>query len=297
MRVVGLLVGMSVMVGCGKTEPAQTCAPCVGYGPAAPSGVVMAPLLDEISGLAASRRNPGVLFMHNDRDAPELFAVSEAGALLASFTYAGAADQHVEDVEDVAVGDCPAGTCVFLADTGGNLSARTSYAIVRLAEPAVEATASVALAAEWLSFTYPDGAAHDAESLLVAPRGEALYVIDKVAYGEVSTVYRLPATFGGPAVVATKIATLPVPGQRDLPATAADAHPCGAGFILATGNTAYEFRIAADAPFEESFAAAPVVVPVAVELQREGIAYAPDGRSFFTTGEGSSEPINRTSCP
>lgn len=291
------LLACAVAVGaCGRHEPASACAPCSSYAPAAPVGVVMAAALDEVSGLAASRRNPGVLFVHNDRDAPELFALAESGALLASFTYTGAT---VTDVEDIAVGPCPAGTCVFLADTGGNLGPRADYAIVRVPEPVVSATGSAGpamLAADRLVFTYPDGAAHDAESLLVDPGSGALYVIDKVAFGLPSTAYRLPATFGGAPVVAEKVATLGAPGPADLPATAADAHPCGAGFLLATGNAAYELRIAPGAAFEDAFRATPVAVPLVDELQREGITYAPDGSGFFTTGEGSMEPINRTSC-
>jgi hypothetical protein len=81
-----------------------------------------------------------------------------------------------------------------------------------------------------------------------------------------------------------------------MPATAGDAHPCGTGFILATGNTAYEFRIAPGAPFEDAFKATPVVVPVAAEQQREGISYQPDGRGFFTNSEGTTQPIHHTSC-
>jgi hypothetical protein len=87
-----------------------------------------------------------------------------------------------------------------------------------------------------------------------------------------------------------------VPLAGDQPATAADAHPCGTGFILRTGNAAYEFRIAASAPFEDAFRATPVAVPVAQELQSEGISYQPDGRGFYTNSEGAMQPIHRTAC-
>jgi hypothetical protein len=92
------------------------------------------------------------------------------------------------------------------------------------------------------------------------------------------------------------VGELPVPAAGDRPATAADAHPCGTGFILATGNAAYEFRIAAGAPFDDAFKATPVPVPVAAEQQREGISYQPDGRGYFTNSEGAMQPINHTAC-
>jgi len=277
-------------------EVAPACSPCADYAPATQVGRVTAAALDQLSGIAASRRNPGVLFVHNDHSSPEFWAVSEAGALLASFTYTGAT---VRDVEDIAVGPCPSGTCLFLADIGGNLAARPDYTIVRLPEPEVATNGSAApvtIAAERLVFTYPDGAQHNAESLLIDPRGGTPYIIDKVATGAPSTAYRLPTTFGGPTAVATKIGVLPVPMAADQPATAADAHPCGTGFILRTGNTAYEFRIAAGAPFEDAFRATPVVVPVAPEQQGEGIGYEPDGRGFFTNSEGAMQPIHHTAC-
>jgi hypothetical protein len=277
-------------------EIAAGCTACTDYAAPAQAGRVTTAALDQLSGIAASRKNPGVLFVHNDRNMPELWAVSTAGALLATFTYTGVT---VRDVEDIAVGPCPTGTCVFLADIGGNLAARPDYTIVRIPEPTVAtggSAAPVSLAADKLVYTYPDGALHNAESLLIDPRSGTPYVIDKVAAGMHSTAYRLSSTFGGAPIVATKIGELPVPAAGDMPATAADAHPCGTGFILATGNTAYEFRIAPTAPFEDAFKATPVAVPAATEQQREGIAYQPDGRGYFTNSEGSMQPINRVVC-
>jgi hypothetical protein len=257
---------------------------------------VQAPALDQLSGIAASHANPGVLFVHNDRGTPELWAVSETGELLATFMYTGAL---VRDVEDVAVGACPSGTCVYLADIGANLATRPDFTIVRFPEPTVAGNgtaAPVSVAVEKLVYTYPDGGQHNAESLLIDPRTGTLYIIDKVASGVPSTVYRLPGGFGGAPVVAVRVAELPVPMASDTPATAADAHPCGTGFILRTSNTAYEFRIAATAPFEEAFRATPVVVPVGQEQQGEGITYQPDGRGLYTTTEGPTPPIHRTGC-
>ena len=40
----------------------------------------------------------------------------------------------------------------------------------------------------------------------------------------------------------------------------------------------------------------PVVVPVGLEQQGEGITYQPDGRGFYTTTEGPMPPIHRTGC-
>ncbi|HXI59003.1 MAG TPA: hypothetical protein VNO55_23210 [Polyangia bacterium] len=278
-------------------ETTAMCTPCTDYAPATLTGSVQDATLNQLSGIAVSHRNPGVLFVHNDHTATVFWALSPTGALLATFNYTGVT---VRDVEDIAVGSCPGGTCVYLADIGGNLAPRPDYTIVRVPEPVVATAGGTAapasVAAEKLVFTYPDGALHNAESLLIDPRSGTLYIIDKVNAGMHSTAYRLPAGFGGGPVVAVKIGELPVPMANDTPATAADAHPCGTGFILRTNNTAYEFRIAATAPFEDAFKATPIAVPVGQEQQGEGVSYQPDGRGFYTTTEGNTPPIHHMAC-
>jgi hypothetical protein len=269
---------------------AATCGVCAAYGAAQMVGQVQDPQLNAVSGIAASWRNPGLLYVHNDRDRAEFAAVAESGLMVGRFTVTGAA---LRDVEDIAVGRCPAGTCVHLADLGNNVTPRTEFQILRVAEPMIAGMgASATLAGERLAFTYPDGP-HNAESLLIDPGSGALYVITKVAAGARSTVYKLPPFPGG---AATKVADLPVPAAGDQPATAADAHPCGAGFLLRTNNTAYEFRIPMGTPFEDAFKATPMVVPVGVEQQSEAIAYRPDGRGYYTTSEGARPPIHRVGC-
>jgi hypothetical protein len=271
------------------------CSACAAYGPVQKVGMVQTGALNMLSGIAASHRNPGVLFVHNDGAQPEFFAVSEAGALLGTFTIGGVT---ARDVEDIAVGRCPTGLCVFLADIGNNVTPRPDFVILRTPEPAVAMNsggAPVTVTGERLVFTYPDGL-HNAETLLVDPATGSLYVISKLAAGMPSSVYRLPTTFGGASAVATKVADLTVPAAGDQPATGGDAHPCGTGFLLRTNTILYEFRIPAGAPFEDAFRATPMAVPSAQEQQGEGVTYSPDGRSYFTTSEGSSPPINRVSC-
>lgn len=270
------------------------CGVCAAYGTPAQAGRVSASNLNNLSGMAVSKKNPGVLYVHNDMTRTEFFALNEAGALLQTLSYPATA---VVDVEDMAVGHCPAGSCVYLADIGGNTTSRTSYAILRISEPAIALTGAPATAtvtAEKLTFSYPDGAVHNAESLLVDPAADTLYVITKLTGP--STVYRLPATFGGAAMVAQKVVDLTVPKTADGQATSASAHPCGAGFLLRTNTVAYEFRVPVGSPLTDAFTVAPALVPLLVEQQGEAIAYRTDGRGYWTTGEGTSQPLNQVTC-
>lgn len=276
-------------------DAGSTCAVCAAYSAATLSGTVTDSNLNAVSGIATSFANANVLYLHNDRDRPEFFAVSESGALLGTFSMQGAT---VLDVEDIAVGPCPQGSCVYLADLGDNVTPRQEYVIVRVAEPSVDATdpgGDEALPSETLTFSYPDGT-HNAESLLIDHATQNLYVVTKEAAGVPSTVYRLPQTFGEASSEAVKVADLPVPGPTDSPATAADAHPCGVAFLLRTNNTLYEFRVAEGEPFETLFTATPSEVPFGDEQQGEAVAYASDGLGYFTTSEGDNPPIHRTQC-
>ena len=140
--------------------------------------------LPEASGLAISRRSQGWLWTHNDSGAPVIFAVSASGAISARLRLTGA---QVEDWEAMAVGACPGGSCVYIADIGDNDASRKRITVYRVAEPANgEASLQVKDA---FHATYPDGA-HDAETLLVSSDG-SLYVVTKGETGGVS-LYRFP---------------------------------------------------------------------------------------------------------
>jgi hypothetical protein len=273
------------------------CNLCAAYGPAEQAGRITSSALNALSGIAASRRNAGVIYVHNDRNVAQFFAVSEPGALLGTFNVTGAA---VEDIEDVAVAHCPAGNCVYLADIGGNINPRTQFAVVRAPEPEVRVDmpgGTMSLAGERLVFAYPDGANHNAESMFIDPNSDTIYVITKVAAGTPSAVYRVAATFGGGTLTAEKVADLTVPKSTDREASGASVHPCAPAFLLRTYNTLYEFRAAPGAALEAAFTATPTVVPVATETQSEGVTYRSDGRGYFTTTEGSQPAINRVTCP
>jgi hypothetical protein len=94
------------------------------------TGTFADPRIGESSGVAASRRSPGVLWTHNDSgDRPYLFATDTSGAALGTFSVTGARNV---DWEDIALGRCAGATCLYLADTGDNNERRSSVALYRL---------------------------------------------------------------------------------------------------------------------------------------------------------------------
>src|SRR5215207_10525891 len=87
------------------------------------------PAIREASGVVASRRHPGIFWVHNDsQNPPALFAVRRDGSLAGEF----AVGVPNVDWEDIAVDDQGH---LYLADIGNNAGLLPVRAIYRLDEP------------------------------------------------------------------------------------------------------------------------------------------------------------------
>jgi hypothetical protein len=129
-----------------------------------PSGdIVRLNRLPEASGVAASRRTPGVLWAHNDSGEPLVFALNEQGAVTGRVRVTGA---RVEDWEDIAVGPCAQGSCLYIADVGDNSGNRDHVTVYRVPEPSPQDSSTAP--AEVFRARYAGGA-YDAEALFVTP--------------------------------------------------------------------------------------------------------------------------------
>lgn len=127
--------------------------------------------IPEASGLAISRRTPGILWSHNDSgNEAMLFALDTSGALRGRVRV----PVRTRDWEDVSAARCPAGDCLYIADIGDNRRARTRIPIYRVPEPA-PGDAETAQP-EVFNATYPDGA-HNAEALFVV--GDDIFIVTR----------------------------------------------------------------------------------------------------------------------
>ena len=159
----------------GGASMRSACPGCANFGSGSVAGVVSFVALMEASGIAASGRNPGVLWTHNDGSVGNIWALSTNGALLASYQV-----NDVDDLEDIAVGPGPTPGLSYLysGDIGGNRGGnvvRPDVKIIRLPEPAVdlawtgEPRSPNFTGQNSFTLLYPDGS-YDAETLLVDPR-------------------------------------------------------------------------------------------------------------------------------
>ncbi|MFO0761490.1 MAG: hypothetical protein U0359_33735 [Byssovorax sp.] len=264
---------------------------CPACGEPVEVGTLKSDKLTEVSGIAASRTTPGVFFVHNDSgDKARFFAISSNGKLLATFDLP--AGTEAVDWEDIAIGPCPGGRCVYLADTGDNLKQRVSYTIYRVPEPIDIADAEVT--AEAFPFIYPDGA-HDCEALFVHPETGVVTLVTKTLGA--SAVFELPALASpGKAIVAEKRGEIVLPIEPAL-VTGGDVRADGKGALLRTYANAYVFPIGAGASVADALLGPACPVPLAVEPQGEAIGWLSTGEGFLTTSEGQGASIHLVSCP
>jgi hypothetical protein len=132
-----------------------------------------APLI-EASGMAASRRDSRIIWMHNDSDGtPMLYAIDRAGELLAEIALPDAGAQF--DWEDIAAGPCPAGDCLYIADTGDNFHDRDDRAILRITEPPIDPAHVIQV--DRFPIAYPGGP-EDTEAIFVMP-DTGVYLVTK----------------------------------------------------------------------------------------------------------------------
>jgi hypothetical protein len=224
----------------------------------------------------------GVLYTHNDSaGSARLFAMTDAAELRGELMLVGAS---AKDWEAVAVGPCPSGTCVFLADVGDNGLVRDDYALYRIPEPPVlpEPAAVLTAAPERYPLIYPDGR-HNAETLLVHPATGETVIVTK---GAVAEVYEVPPDRqpDRPATLA-RIGVLSLPAEAG-PVTDGSVHPCANRVLIRTERAAFELALPAGAPLAASLVAGIAMpVPLGLEPQGEAVAYAADGGRYFTASE------------
>ncbi len=248
--------------------------------------------ISEVSGIAASRLNPGCYYVHNDSgDQPRVYLIDQAGQTRLTVYLRGAGALDYEDIA-VGPGGQPGTFDVYVADIGDNLARRPYVTIYRFAEPrlADQPRQSAEVQPVAYRFRYADGPV-DAEALAIHPRTGDGYIFTKRWEGG-SAVYKLPAPWDSTReTVVAKLPAFDIPGG--LPptrvVTAADISPDGSRLAVRCVFGGWEWRLppeTADPDFDRIFQTNPLNLPLPVERQGEAICYSTDGRTILTIGEG-----------
>jgi len=288
MLYVRVLAVVSVLLGVGSCGGEGACAAC---GRPESQGTLANPELVEASGVAASRVHGDVFYAHNDSgDSSRFFAFSREGADLGVYKVMGA--QNV-DWEDMAVGPCDAGSCIYIADTGDNTGERLAVTLYRIAEPATVAAGEQSLPSERIVFTYPDGA-QDAETLLVHPSTGAVTIVTKVDGGP-ARVYELPLPLTtGKTFMAVKKGSIEAPDGNKF--TGGAVHPDATGVLLRTHESLFLYSMGAGQSVADALAQEPCELSVADEMLGEAVTWLASGSGFVTIGEGEGARVNVSAC-
>ena len=264
------------------------------------SGLLLDAQLDEVSGLAASRRHPDTLWMLNDGgNAANVYAVSRRGSKLATLRIDGVDNT---DWEDLAAFDLDGRHYLLVADTGDNGGLRRTLQLHVIEEPAnlVDATVKPAWS---IVFRWPDGA-RDCEAVAVdAAAGQVLLVSKKRQPPELFALPLHPRDRG--LQVARELGTLagmPQPDAEELRAnarlarirsqvTAADIAPDRHAMAVLTYRDVLVYPRRSRETWAQALARPPRVHPLPWLPQAEALGWSADSHALYATGELSPAPL------
>ena len=243
--------------------------------------------LTEISGMARSRRDPTVLWVHEDSGAkPDVIALSLQGKKRQTFRLDGVTAKDWEDMS-IGPGPQPGINYLYLGDIGDNGKKRGSIVVHRVPEPRVDGTGFKTIGQfESIELQYPDGAAN-AESMAVGIDG-TIYVITK---SKTTRVYMAPYPQSTTTVNVMKQVPAGTLGPK-VDMSGADIRMDGRAIIVRGYRMAWTWPMRLGESMETVLAREPCKTPTfREEKQGESIAFLGNDGSYTSTGEKSNAPI------
>ncbi len=281
------------------------------FGPALHVGNLLDPELVEVSGLAASRRRPDLLWALNDGGNPHrLYALSHTGERLRSFDVAVPEDRFSgdSDWEDLASFRYEGAPYLLIADVGDNWSWRRSVLLWIVPEPDLAST-SARIEPRWrIELTY-EGGPRDCEAVAVDEASASVLLISKrsappVLYeaalapllrGEGGAVVAQPtASLTGVPPPTTELADALVLEALHMP-TALDLAPDGSAAVVLSYVAGWRFPRGPGQSWAEAFAGTPERITLPPLPLAEAVAYA--GASLFVTSEMDEFSLIRSRAP
>lgn len=265
---------MYLLIGCKeKSTPAASNKP---FADSPVSIPIVAGIIDEASGLADSKANPGFLWVEQDSGNPPEIALLAYNASYKKKIYLKGASNR--DWEDMALAKGPDASVnyIYIAEIGDNAIQNVSYSIYRFPEPAV--TADTVLTWEKITFQYPDGP-HNAEAMIVDDSSKAIYIftkndqkakIFKLAYPQ-STSGTMTAELAGELPFGEAVGAAISPDNREI--------------IVKTYSSLYYWARQSGESIETALKRPPVTLPYKLEIQGEAVCFKNDNTGFYTVSE------------
>lgn len=265
------------------------------------SGLLTDPELDELSGLAASRVKPDVLWGLNDGgNLADLVAITSNAQHLATVHIKGVGNLDWEDLDAFTL---DGKHYLMIADTGDNGGMRDVLNLHFIEEPA-KIIDGMTLEPAWsIRFRWPDGA-RDCEATAVdAARGEVLLVSKKRVPPE---LFRLPLKPVGDEVQTAELVGLlkgipqpsaeqmeknPVYGRYRSQISGADLSPNGRVLAVMNYHAVYFFIREAGQEWLPALKQPPQELAFPWLPQAEAIAFSRDSSTLYVGSEQTPVPL------
>jgi hypothetical protein len=242
-------------------------------------GLALPHEISESSGAALDPRSTEVFWSHGDSGAePAVYALSSDGQLVGRVVVSGATNR---DWEDMAIGPCPGGDCVYLGDIGNNQPGRRNE-MVLYRVPLPQLTDSATAPAQVFRARFPGGG-RDTEALFVTSDG-GVYLVNKGQSDDIE-LWRWPTPLQPGPVDLVRVRTLaPEPDQPGDAVTGASASHDGRWVAVRTYGRLVLYRTA-DLLGSGTSAFSMDLAPLGA-AQGEAVAIRADGTVLLTSEAG-----------
>ena len=302
---VAILITLAALGQSPTPPPAPAPAPAANAPPPI-IGRVLATVNDarvnESSGVAVSRRRPGVLWTHNDSgDQPRFYALDLAGKVLGVWQVP---QVKARDWEDCCSAELDGQPLLIAADVGDNEKQRDVRQLVVIAEPELLPAAAPADPAPpppnapprearllgVIPFTF-EGPPQDCEAVALDRGERTVYFVAKTTLAD-AAVYALPWPAKLDATPTARPALARIVAHVIVgTVTGMDLSADGRRLVLCNYAAVFEYTRAAGETWVQALARPPRRLAVPPRKQGEAVCYSADGETLYLTSEGVPFPL------
>jgi hypothetical protein len=273
-----------------KYNSLQLTLDTINFGSKVPQSILINPLLEESSGILASRINPNMYWLHEDSGSEsEIYLYHENGQRKQHYNINGI---EAIDYEDISYGFGPqkALNYIYLGDIGDNNQSRPNIVIYRFPEPNynLDSNLNEINNVEELTLTYPskddEVQNENAEAFFIDPISGDLFLFSKsTTLCKVLTV-EAPLPFGKEAHL-KHIGDLNFKSQK---ITGADISLDGQHILIKSYDYIYYWKRETHQTIIDALQSIPVRLTYTAEPQGESITWKPNSMSYVTISEFKS---------
>ncbi len=231
---------------------------------------IISSAINETSGIADSKLNPGYLWVQEDNDNPiQLYLLNHNGNVAKKIHIKNVVNRDWEEVSLV-------GNEIYIGEIGDNNLVYPTYSFYKFSEPLF--SVDTVYNADNIQFVYPDGS-HDAEAFLVDPATKDIYIITK--RDQPSKMYKLGFPYKTSA-----INTVSFVGDLNYNGVVGAAvSPDGKEIIVKTYTNLYYYSRRGNDDISETLKKEHSKIAYIIEPQGEAVSFAIDNSGFFTLSE------------